>query len=87
MKQAFIGGTERSHMKLMVDLKTDKVLAVHMAGTDAPEIVQSLGGGADRRCHQGPLRPHGSDAPDSGRGVRADARADPDPSKRCRLRV
>ncbi|MDQ2780393.1 MAG: glutathione-disulfide reductase [Pseudomonadota bacterium] len=42
MKQAFIGGKERTHMKLLVDVKTDLVLAVHMAGTDAPEIVQSL---------------------------------------------
>jgi len=42
MKQAFIGGTERTRMKLLVDAATDKVLAVHMAGHDAPEIVQSL---------------------------------------------
>ncbi len=42
MKQAFIGGTERTHMKLLVDADTDRVLAVHMLGEDAPEIVQSL---------------------------------------------
>ncbi len=42
MKQAFIGGSERTAMKLLVDADTDKVLAVHMAGADAPEIVQSL---------------------------------------------
>jgi glutathione reductase (NADPH) len=42
MKQAFIGGTERTRMKLLVDAATDVVLAVHMIGTDAPEIVQSL---------------------------------------------
>ncbi|MES2715000.1 MAG: glutathione-disulfide reductase [Pseudomonadota bacterium] len=42
MKQAFIGGTERTAMKLLVDADTDRVLAVHMAGADAPEIVQSL---------------------------------------------
>ncbi len=42
MKQAFIGGTERTHLKLLVDATTDKVLAVHMLGADAPEIVQSL---------------------------------------------
>ena len=42
MKQAFIGGTERTRMKLLVDAKTDRVLAVHMVGADAPEIVQSL---------------------------------------------
>ena len=42
MKQAFIGGTERTSMKLLVDADTERVLAVHMAGTDAPEIVQCL---------------------------------------------
>lgn len=42
MKQAFIGGVERSYMKLLVDADDDRVLAVHMLGADAPEIVQSL---------------------------------------------
>jgi glutathione reductase (NADPH) len=42
MKQAFIGGSERTRMKLLVDAATDRVLAVHMSGSDAPEIVQSL---------------------------------------------
>jgi glutathione reductase (NADPH) len=42
MKQTFIGGTERTRMKLLVDATTDVVLAVHMIGADAPEIVQSL---------------------------------------------
>jgi glutathione reductase (NADPH) len=42
MKQAFIGGNERCYMKLLVDEQSDKVLAVHMLGADAPEIVQSL---------------------------------------------
>jgi len=42
MKQAFIGGSERTRMKLLVDATTDVVLAVHMIGADAPEIVQSL---------------------------------------------
>ena len=42
MKQAFIGGTERTRMKLLVDADTDRVLAIHMIGADAPEIVQSL---------------------------------------------
>jgi glutathione reductase (NADPH) len=43
MKQAFIAGPSRTHMKLLVDDHSDVVLAVHMMGTDAPEIVQSLG--------------------------------------------
>ena len=42
MKQTFIGGAERSYMKLLVDADTDRVLAVHVIGADAPEIVQSL---------------------------------------------
>ena len=42
MKQAFIDGPERSYMKLLVDADSDRVLAVHMLGADAPEIVQSL---------------------------------------------
>ncbi|MDE2079880.1 MAG: glutathione-disulfide reductase [Burkholderiales bacterium] len=42
MKQAFVGGTERTRMKLLVDAADDRVLAVHMIGADAPEIVQSL---------------------------------------------
>jgi glutathione reductase (NADPH) len=42
MKEAFIGGSERTRMKLLVDAADDRVLAVHMVGSDAPEIVQSL---------------------------------------------
>ena len=42
MKQAFIGGTERTRMKLLVDADSQVVLAAHMVGADAPEIVQSL---------------------------------------------
>ena len=46
MKLAFIGGSERTNertrMKLLVDADTDRVLAIHMIGADAPEIVQSL---------------------------------------------
>jgi glutathione reductase (NADPH) len=42
IKQAFVGGHSRTWMKLLVHATTDRVLAVHMAGADAPEIVQSL---------------------------------------------
>ena len=42
MKTAFAGGEGRSFMKLVVDSLNDRVLGVHMIGTDAPEIVQSL---------------------------------------------
>jgi glutathione reductase (NADPH) len=42
MRQAFIESAERTYMKLLVNAVSDKVIAVHMLGADAPEIVQSL---------------------------------------------
>jgi glutathione reductase (NADPH) len=42
MRHAFTGRSERCYMKLLVDDASDRVLAVHMLGADAPEIVQSL---------------------------------------------
>lgn len=42
MRHAFTGRDERCYMKLLVDDASDRVLAVHMLGADAPEIVQSL---------------------------------------------
>jgi glutathione reductase (NADPH) len=42
MRTAFIGSNERTYMKLLVCADTDRVHGVHMQGTDAPEIVQSL---------------------------------------------
>ena len=42
MKDAFVDGSSRSYMKLVVDADTDKVLGAHMVGADAPEIIQSL---------------------------------------------
>jgi glutathione reductase (NADPH) len=42
MRHAFTGRAERCYMKLLVDDASDRVLAVHMLGADAPEIVQSL---------------------------------------------
>ena len=42
MRHAFTGRGERCYMKLLVDDASDRVLAVHMIGADAPEIVQSL---------------------------------------------
>jgi glutathione reductase (NADPH) len=40
MRTAFIGGEQRTLMKLVVDAKTDQLLGVHIAGTDAPEMIQ-----------------------------------------------
>ena len=42
MRHAFTGRPERCYLKLLVDDASDRVLAVHMLGADAPEIVQSL---------------------------------------------
>ncbi len=42
MKTAFAGQAARTYMKLVVDGVSDRVLGIHMLGTDAPEIVQSL---------------------------------------------
>jgi glutathione reductase (NADPH) len=42
MKTAFTGGAQRTRMKLLVDAASDRAVAVHMVGPDAPEIVQSL---------------------------------------------
>jgi glutathione reductase (NADPH) len=42
MRTAFVGQPARSLMKLVVDGLSERVLGVHMIGTDAPEIVQSL---------------------------------------------
>ncbi len=40
MRTAFVGNEQRTLMKLVVDARTDKVLGVHIAGADAPEMVQ-----------------------------------------------
>jgi glutathione reductase (NADPH) len=40
MRYALSGREERVLIKLVVDRKDDKVLGLHMVGTDAPEIVQ-----------------------------------------------
>ena len=42
MKTAFVGGTQRTFMKLVVDGLDQRVLGVQMIGPDAPEIVQCL---------------------------------------------
>jgi glutathione reductase (NADPH) len=34
------GSTEKMMMKLVIDMKSDKVLGVHILGPDAAEIVQ-----------------------------------------------
>ena len=42
MRTAFVGSEERTYMKMIVDAESNRVLGIHMVGTDAPEIVQSL---------------------------------------------
>jgi len=40
MKHILAGNEQKTLMKMIVDLKTDQVLGVHIAGPDAPEIIQ-----------------------------------------------
>jgi len=40
MRTAFVGNEQRTLMKLVVDAKTDQLLGVHIAGADAPEMIQ-----------------------------------------------
>jgi len=40
MRNVLSGNQERTLMKLVVDRKTDKLLGVHIAGEDAPEMAQ-----------------------------------------------
>ena len=40
MRNMLSGNQERTLMKLVVDRETDKLLGVHIAGEDAPEMVQ-----------------------------------------------
>ena len=42
MKKAFAGRQEYVYMKLVVDRTSNRVTGIHMAGPDAPEIIQSL---------------------------------------------
>ncbi len=42
MRTAFTGSPARTYMKLVVDGLSDRVLGIHMIGSDAPEIVQAL---------------------------------------------
>lgn len=42
MRHTLSGRDERTYMKMIVDGASDKILGVHMLGTDAPEIIQPL---------------------------------------------
>lgn len=43
MKHTLSGSQERTLMKLLVDVDTDRVVGVHMVGSDAGEIIQGIG--------------------------------------------
>lgn len=43
MKYSFSNKTEKTFMKMIVDVDTDKVIGVHMLGSDAGEIIQGIG--------------------------------------------
>ena len=36
------GRDEQTYIKMIVDSKSDRVVGVHMIGTDAPEIIQGI---------------------------------------------
>jgi glutathione reductase (NADPH) len=40
MRTVFVGNEQRTLMKLVVDATTDQLLGVHIAGVDAPEMIQ-----------------------------------------------
>jgi len=40
MRNVFVGNEQRTLMKLVVDAGTDQLLGVHIAGADAPEMIQ-----------------------------------------------
>jgi len=42
LKHTLSGSDEKTMMKILVDRKTDRVVGVHMAGADAPEIIQGI---------------------------------------------
>ncbi len=42
MKHTLSGSDERSMMKIIVDRETDKILGVHMVGSEAGEIIQGI---------------------------------------------
>jgi len=42
MKYTLAGRDERALIKMLVDPKSDKVIAAHMIGPDAPEIIQGV---------------------------------------------
>jgi glutathione reductase (NADPH) len=42
MKNTLSGLDEKTFMKMIVDRSTDRVVGIHMAGPDAPEIIQGM---------------------------------------------
>ena len=42
MKNALSGSNEKTLMKMVVVRSTDRVVGMHMAGSDAPEIIQGM---------------------------------------------
>jgi glutathione reductase (NADPH) len=42
MKNALSGSNEKSLMKMIIIRSTDQVVGMHMAGSDAPEIIQGM---------------------------------------------
>jgi glutathione reductase (NADPH) len=42
IKNTLSGKDEKTQMKMIVDSVTDRVIGLHMLGTDAPEIIQGM---------------------------------------------
>jgi glutathione reductase (NADPH) len=42
LKHTLFGKAEKTLMKMIVDRSTDRVVGIHMVGTDAPEIIQGM---------------------------------------------
>ncbi len=74
MKATLSGRNTRCFMKLLVDGQTGRVVGCHIAGPDAGELIQIIGGGGQNGGDQGRFRRHHGGAPNGGRGTGHHAR-------------
>ncbi|MFZ8914452.1 MAG: glutathione-disulfide reductase, partial [Pseudomonadales bacterium] len=42
LKHTLSGNPERTYLKVVVDMQTDRVLGMHMMGADAGEVIQGF---------------------------------------------
>ena len=74
MRTMLAGNEERTLMKLVVDGETDQLLGVHIAGEDAPEMIQLAAIAVKAGHHQEAVGQHRGAASDGGGRAGADAR-------------